>query len=483
MGNKISTMVASRLSYRIGIFIILSVFLVLISSGLFYISKFSGETNQKFENQMSTPAKLMSSGKLSYDAALDVKTLSSLVGDTVVNSMVIGKDKKVYYSNDSSFIDKYVAAISILSKYNVFDEKIEKPVIYSEDKGRKNICIAPLFFDDGTYIGYLYLAINTKTTQKTKTTLTLTFLLVTILSVILISIIILFLFNRFIRVPIQHLKDSLSIMKEGDLSVEAEINTQDELGQIAGLINDFELKVKTIISEIKEEAGHLNQTSYELKTSANDLSGGAYQLTTISEEVASSMEEMVSNIQLNSENAENNEKITKVAVNEMNKVGQQSALSLSSIKEITQKISVINDIAFQTNILALNAAVEAARAGDAGRGFSVVASEVKKLAEKSRASADQIQQLSKNSLEQTSISVENISALEREILKTLQYVQEIASSSKEQAIGVNQINDAIQQLNDISQKNSVNSELISVKSGELFNQADKLNKITEFFKI
>lgn len=294
---------------------------------------------------------------------------------------------------------------------------------------------------------------------------------------------ILMLFNRFITNPIKIIKNSIGKMKEGDLSVQIDIKTKDELGQIADLVNDFELQVKSVVSEIIEESGHLNQTSSELKTTANELSGGANQLASIAEEVASSMEEMVSNIQMNSENAANNEKITKLAVDEMNTVGKLSGLSLSSIKEIAQKITVINDIAFQTNLLALNAAVEAARAGDAGKGFSVVASEVKKLAENTRTSADQIQLLSKNSLEQTTKSVNGITTLEQEIIKTLQYVQEIASASKEQAVGVGQINDAIQQLNDITQNNSGNSEIINIKAGELYNQAEKLNEITAFFKI
>ncbi len=483
MENISLSMFSSKLSYRIGILIILSVFFVLISTGFFYISKFSNETSLKFQNQMAAPAKLMSTGKLNYDAAMDIKTLSSLVGDSVIHAIVIGKDKKIYYASDSLFLDKSVDEISIINQYKVFEEKIEKPVLFSEENGRRAICISPLYFEDGTYIGYLYLAVNTKAIQKTKAGLVITFLVGTLLSIILLSMLILMLFNRFITNPIKIIKNSIGKMKEGDLSVQIDIKTKDELGQIADLVNDFELQVKSVVSEIIEESGHLNQTSSELKTTANELSGGANQLASIAEEVASSMEEMVSNIQMNSENAANNEKITKLAVDEMNTVGKLSGLSLSSIKEIAQKITVINDIAFQTNLLALNAAVEAARAGDAGKGFSVVASEVKKLAENTRTSADQIQLLSKNSLEQTTKSVNGITTLEQEIIKTLQYVQEIASASKEQAVGVGQINDAIQQLNDITQNNSGNSEIINIKAGELYNQAEKLNEITAFFKI
>lgn len=98
MENISLSMFSSKLSYRIGILIILSVFFVLISTGFFYISKFSNETSLKFQNQMAAPAKLMSTGKLNYDAAMDIKTLSSLVGDSVIHAIVIGKDKKIYYA-------------------------------------------------------------------------------------------------------------------------------------------------------------------------------------------------------------------------------------------------------------------------------------------------------------------------------------------------------------------------------------------------
>jgi len=206
-------------------------------------------------------------------------------------------------------------------------------------------------------------------------------------------------------------------------------------------------------------------------------------LAAIAEEVASSMEQMVTNIHLNADNASSTEKISKQAAKEMENVGKYSSESLNYIKEIAQKISIINDIAFQTNLLSLNAAVEAARAGEAGKGFSVVAAEVKKLADRSRLAADDIHKLSKTCVMQTEKSVNSVQVLEPEIMKTVQLVQEITVASAEQETGADQVNNALQQLNQITQKNSSNSQDIAAQANNLADQSNKLNDVISYFKL
>jgi methyl-accepting chemotaxis protein len=195
------------------------------------------------------------------------------------------------------------------------------------------------------------------------------------------------------------------------------------------------------------------------------------------------MEEMASNIQQTTENSEQTQGIVTNAVKGIQEGNKSSEIAVESMKNIAEKIKIINDIAFQTNILALNAAVEAARAGEHGKGFAVVAAEVRKLAERSKIAADEIDELSQSGVSISEKAGKQLAEIVPEIEKTANLIGEITAASNEQNSGAEQVNNAIQQLNQVTQQNAASSEEMATSSEELSSQAEQLKDIIGFFNV
>lgn len=289
--------------------------------------------------------------------------------------------------------------------------------------------------------------------------------------------------NRTLRKPLEKAINQLTKVSEGELDIDIEQkNTRDELGRMNNAIFQLSANLKRIILEIDTNASNLLSASHQLSSSSQQLSQGASEQAGSVEEVSSTMEEISANIDQNTHNSQRTEKISTEAALMMQDVGEKTKLTMAASEEIVNKISIINDISFQTNILALNAAVEASNAGEHGRGFSVVATEVRKLAEKSKLAAAQISELSQNSL---NLANDAGGLMEQTILKieqTTQMVQEISAASSEQNTGVSQVTEAMQQFNDISQQNAASSEELASSAEELSSQAEQLKEIIAFFK-
>lgn len=285
---------------------------------------------------------------------------------------------------------------------------------------------------------------------------------------------------------IDNLSKIIKSISKGDISVKPEENylfRNDEIGELANSIKEINSQYTRIINDIEKTAQDVFMASDQLTSISHQLSESASEQASSSEEVSTSVQEMVANIMQNTDNAKQTASISDNAKERMVNVNAASQSTTKSVKEISEKTSVINDIAMQTNILALNASVEAARAGDHGRGFSVVAGEVKKLAELSIKAAEEINKLTAENIKTTNNSNSLISKLLPEIQKSSDLVREITAASIEQNVGADQINSAIQQLNQVSQNNAAAAEEIVGSSEQLAMQSKQLVNLIAFFNV
>ncbi|HEY4787691.1 MAG TPA: methyl-accepting chemotaxis protein, partial [Bacteroidales bacterium] len=291
-----------------------------------------------------------------------------------------------------------------------------------------------------------------------------TIVLISLLSIIL-TLVLLYFLTRSITKPILLGVDYANRMASGDLTSNLKVERDDEIGWLINALNEMGNRFRKIVENIHLGATNVATSSQQLNSTAQQLSVGANKQAASLEEISSSMEQMVSNIQQNTDNARATDRISTQSSDHIVEINTVSAKSLASVRNIAEKIRIINDIAFQTNLLALNAAVEAARAGEHGRGFSVVAAEVRKLAERCKDAAVEIEQLAKESLSLTDEASQLMNGIIPEVQKTSKLVQEIANASAEQNNGAQQVNDSILSMNEITQFNAISAEQLSASVG------------------
>ena len=303
-------------------------------------------------------------------------------------------------------------------------------------------------------------------------------------AVVLAAVIALFILRNMTRQlggDPRDLVDVAGRIADGELGVRFEGDQRE--GSVFSAMERMTSRLRGVLQEVASGAANVASGSEELSATSETVSQGATLQAAGVEEVAANVGEMLASISRNTENAGQTERISAQASKDADEGGRAVDETVSAMREIAEKITIIEEIARQTNLLALNAAIEAARAGEQGKGFAVVAAEVRKLAERSGAAAAEISELSVQSVDVAERAGGMLSKMVPDIQKTSELIQEISKASVEQNRGAQRIDDGIKGLDDIIQQNASASEELASTAQELSGQAQQLQRAVSFFDL
>ena len=286
-----------------------------------------------------------------------------------------------------------------------------------------------------------------------------------------------------IILPVNETISVLVAMEHGNLTKTVTGDYKGQLKDLKETVNNTIARIAQVLHEVHASAEAIASASVEVSAAAQSMSQSSSEQAASVEETTAAIEQMSASIAQNTDNAKVTDQMAERAAQEAGDSGNAVEKTVSAMRLIAHKIGIIDDIAYQTNLLALNAAIEAARAGEHGKGFAVVAAEVRKLAERSQVAAQEIGEIAENSVGLAEKAGTLLDTLVPNIKSTADLVREIAAASKEQSSGVAQINSAMGQLNQLTQRGASSSEELAATAEEMSSQAEELRNMIAFFEV
>jgi methyl-accepting chemotaxis protein len=449
-------------------------------------------TNNEINRVMTSEKKWESTGFGSSGETYLIGNDGTLRSET--RTMI--EDKKAYLSalasqeTDSKTIKQIEIFDSGIGLHKIDTESAARAAKGEEDKaiikGHKGADVFSSFgkLDIPGLNWYIMCEMDVDEAMKPTHNLRNAFILTSLLIALIASGILHMFSSRVIVYPIKHLLAAAQDLHagDGDLTKRIRISSNDEIGQTAEAFNAFISKLQTVIIGISSMLSDLTSASEKIRTSSSSVSNSATDQATSAEETSSALEQMSVTISHNAENARATGKIAAESANNARAGGEVIRSAILQMKNITSKISVINEIAYQTNMLALNAEIEAARAGEQGRGFAVVAMEVRKLAERSKQAAGEVSELAASTSSVAERAGELLDQIVPQVVKTAELVREISNASEEQQSGVDQINVAVSQIEQATHKSALTAEELAAAAADINEKMDQVQREISFFK-
>lgn len=269
----------------------------------------------------------------------------------------------------------------------------------------------------------------------------------------------------------------------GNLDIEVPVTSADEVGTLAKALREMLFQLRGAVGEIQSVAERVASASGRMGESVASVSAGASEQTAAAAQASSSIRAMSGSIDQNADSARETELTARQSADEAEESAKAVSRSMNAMKDIASKVSIIEDIARQTNMLALNAAIEAARAGEHGKGFAVVAGEVRRLAERSQAAAAQIAEISGSTVDGAEAAAKKLERTVPAIRKTAELVHAISTASKDQTLASQLVDSAIRQLEQIIMRNAQVAAELSATTSDFNAQSEKLYVLASFFSL